>query len=313
MLQPVTHSWTRAVPTGLGFNPYAYRRSQAIHTRHALAGLSQGLTTMQLTQQSVGAATAAASAGIAIATASSTVALASGIGAAVAAAIAIGMLIYEAFEGCGQTCTAATSIANKVAVLLGNNLDSYLAQPVHYYSIQQACLNTFNQAWTLLVQNCNNPQLQAAGQNCISQRQQGACAYQTSPGGWQQDSSGNWTYVRPGANGSGTTCWNWFIGYHDPIANDPTVAPDPEGLQVTTNADGSVSVVLPTAAVTVSPSGNVVSSTSTDTDSTASQTVPPVNGTAASASTTSTVGSTGSLMPLLFIGAGIAILLAVAD
>ena len=30
-----------------------------------------------------------------------------------------------------------------------------------------------------------------------------------------------------GASGSGTACWDWFIGYHDPIANDPTVVPDP--------------------------------------------------------------------------------------
>ena len=40
-----------------------------------------------------------------------------------------------------------------------------------------------------------------AGQACVGDRQQGACHYQS--------------------NGA---CWNWFVGYRDPIANDPHVA-----------------------------------------------------------------------------------------
>ena len=36
---------------------------------------------------------------------------------------------------------------------------------------------------------------------CIADRQRGGCHYQS--------------------NGQ---CWNWFIGYRDPIANDPQVA-----------------------------------------------------------------------------------------
>ena len=92
-------------------------------------------------------------------------------------------------------------------------------------SMQAAAINNFNTVWTALTRACGNPALQTAGQNCISQRQQGACAYHTSPGGWQME-SGTWNYVYPGANGSGTACWNWFIGYLDPIQNDPDVVSD---------------------------------------------------------------------------------------
>ena len=311
MLQPVTHSWTRAVPTGLGFSPRAYRQSQRIRGVNGLGVSSQ---TFQLTQGAVQAGTAAAGAGIAIATATTTLGLATGIGAAVVAAVAIGTLIYKAFEGCGATCTESTAIANQVATLLGNNLTSYINQPVHYYSVQQAALNTFNQAWSLLLQNCGNSALGVAGQNCISQRQQGGCFWKTSPSGWQQDASGNWTYVGSGPNGSGNTCWNWFVGYHDPIANDPTVVADPPGLSVVTNSDGSVSVTLPTASVTVGADGSVLSSTSTDTESTAETATPT---TASPVSTTAQTGdasglATSPLLPLLLIG-GAALLLGVMD
>ena len=48
----------------------------------------------------------------------------------------------------------------------------------------------------------------------MNDRKQGACHYQV--------------------NGQ---CWNWFIGYRDPIANDPAVVPDP----TTTMAGGTSS------------------------------------------------------------------------
>jgi hypothetical protein len=151
------------------------------------------------------------------------------LGAAVAAAVSqIGILLANVFSGCGQTCTQASDLANQAEPLLQQNLASYLAEPVHYASLQAAYLNNFTLTWNALVAACGNPALQSAGQNCISDRQEGACHYQTSPGGWQQQ-NGTWVYVNPGAQGSGSTCWNWFVGYHDPIANDPTVVPDPAG------------------------------------------------------------------------------------
>jgi hypothetical protein len=169
--------------------------------------------------------------------------VAGGIGLAITGLITIASLIYKAFQGCGQTCVEATDIANQVEPVLLQNLQQYLAAPIHYASLQAAALNNFNTAWQGLVQGCGSGALATtqAGENCIANRQQGSCAYKTSPGGWQQDASGNWSYVYPGANGSGTACWDWFIGYHDPIANDPTVVPDPVAGASSSSASASSS------------------------------------------------------------------------
>jgi hypothetical protein len=148
------------------------------------------------------------------------------IGAAVGGAIALGVAIYNLVQGCGQTCVQASDIANQVAGLLQQNLDNYLAQPVRTQSMQQAALTTFNAAWAQLEQMCGSPSLGTAGQNCISQRAQTGCQWKTSPSGWTQGADGTWTYTGAGPAGSGSTCWNWWVGYHDPIANDPAVVPD---------------------------------------------------------------------------------------
>lgn len=145
------------------------------------------------------------------------------LGGAIASSIAqIGVLISDLWSGCGASCTEAADLANQTEALLQENLAQYMSAPVHYQSLQQAAIANFNTAWNALLQGCGNPQLGTAGQNCISQRQNGACAYRTSPGGWS-----NGVYQNPGANGSGSTCWNWFVGYLDPIQNDPTVVADP--------------------------------------------------------------------------------------
>jgi hypothetical protein len=153
--------------------------------------------------------------------------LAGPIGLAIAGVAAIALVLVKIFSGCGQTCVEATTIANQVGDALTTNLNQYLSAPIHYASMQAAALNNFDTAWAALVQACGNAQLAAAGQNCISQRQEGACSYKAQAGGWVQDASGNWSYTPWGAEGSGTSCWNYFVGMRDPIANDPTVVPDP--------------------------------------------------------------------------------------
>ena len=162
----------------------------------------------------------AATTGSLIAAAAGAGSLAGPIGAA--AGIVAGLLV-QVFQGCGDTCVEATSIANQVEPVLQQNLAAYMAEPVHYQSLQAAYLNNFDTAWAALVQNCSNPALASAGQNCITDRQRGSCAYKTSPGGWNGK-----VYTPPGANGSGSACWNWFVGYRDPIANDPNVVADPQ-------------------------------------------------------------------------------------
>lgn len=152
------------------------------------------------------------------------------VGAAIAGIAAIGIAIANAFSGCGQTCVAASNIANQVEAILAQNLQHYLTSPVHYRSLQLAALNNFDIAWAALLKACSNQQLLQAGVNCIADRQQGACKWQTSPAGWQQQ-SGQWVYVGAGQAGSGSSCWNWFVGYRDAIANDPTVVPDPAPAQ----------------------------------------------------------------------------------
>jgi hypothetical protein len=149
------------------------------------------------------------------------------IGAAVGIAgglLQIGNLIDNMItnSGCGATCIQATNVVNQAEPLLVKNLQTYLAAPVHYASAQAQALANFDSVWGAVEAACASPALAMAGAHCISDRITGACAYKTSPGGW----SGN-TYTAPGANGSGSTCWNWFVGYRDPIANDPTVVPDP--------------------------------------------------------------------------------------
>lgn len=101
-------------------------------------------------------------------------------------------------KGCGQTCITASNYANQAESLLKQNLSAYMALATpRAQSAQQAALNNFQQIWNGLVTACAGVP-GTAGQNCVTDRQQGACK-------WKD------------ANGQ---CWNWFIGYHDPIAND---------------------------------------------------------------------------------------------
>jgi hypothetical protein len=172
------------------------------------------------------------------------------IGAAVGIAgglLQIGNLIDNmiASSGCGAICVQASNVVNQAEPLLQQNLQAYLSAPIHYASAQAQALANFNAVWNAVDTACASPSLQMAGADCIADRISGACHYKTSPGGWQ-----NGTYVPPGANGSGDTCWNWFVGYHDPIANDPTVVPDPVGSDLTSilgssSSGGCLSLLTP--------------------------------------------------------------------
>ena len=156
------------------------------------------------------------------------------------AVLAITAVVAQFFKGCGNTCILTTQEVNQVEPYMQQNLQQYLAAPVSA-ATQQEALNNFNQLWQGVVNYCSQPSMASAGKNCISDRQSGSCAYKTTPGGWQQ-TNGTWSYVYPGANGSGSTCWNWFVGYHDPIANDPRVA-------LAASAPSSVAAGSPVASV----------------------------------------------------------------
>ena len=209
----------------------------------------RGMGQLSPTNQTIaaGAASAAALTGTLIG-ALAAIPIAGPIAAAVAS---IGVLLANVFSGCGNTCEETTNLANHAEPLLLQNLQTYMSAPVHYASLQAAALNNFTLTWNALVQACSNPSLGSAGQACISDRQNGSCAYKTSPGGWA-----NGVYTYPGANGSGSACWNWFVGYHDPIANDPTVVPDPTG--VSSDVSGLLSSVGVPSAVFGIPSGDLL-------------------------------------------------------
>jgi hypothetical protein len=195
-------------------------------------------------QDAINTATAGASVTVGILSALTAAAAGSslvpGIGTAIAGAIALSVAIYKMVQGCGQTCIEASDLANQAEALLLQNLQNYMNAPVHYASLQAAALNNFATVWASLQQACGNPNLSTAGMNCLKDRQAGACHYTTSPGGWQGS-----TYVYPGAQGSGSACWNWYVGYHDPIANDPTVQPDPVTSNGSSSTTSSASSMLP--------------------------------------------------------------------
>ena len=113
-------------------------------------------------------------------------------------------LFGQVFSGCGQTCTLTSDMANKMEGFLKQNLTLY-QQSGHTQSEQAAALANFNNFWNQLVQYCGQASMGNAGERCISDRQAGACKWRDAAG----------------------ACWNWWIGYHDPIANDPNVVADP--------------------------------------------------------------------------------------
>lgn len=166
------------------------------------------------------------------------------VGAAIAGLVGIGIAVANLFGGCGQTCVAATHIADQAGALIDQAYNYYMNSPAHYVSMQQAYLTLFDGTWNALQHACSDPALGAAGQRCISDRARGSCAYKVAPFGWQQDANGKWTWVEAGANGSGDVCWNSFVGRRDPVANDPTVVPDPIGA-ITDPDTGAVIGVQP--------------------------------------------------------------------
>lgn len=192
------------------------RRRPARGSREWNPGLGQSGTA--LTEQGISLATTGVAVGATIAGATAIGAIAGPIGAIAGALVA---LLSSVFKGCGSSCTLTSDAANQVEQLLQQNLQAYMSSG-HTQAEQAAALANFNNTWAQLEQYCGQASFGTAGENCISDREAGACHYKTSTGGWQQ-TNGQWNYVYPGAEGSGSTCWNWFVGYHDPIANDPTV------------------------------------------------------------------------------------------
>jgi|SRR5919108_900227 hypothetical protein len=166
----------------------------------------RGLGDQQTAMQAVGYGSAAAGSALGVLASTHVIAAAAVpfIGPALAGAtLLISALIKN--SGCGQTCVITSQWANQAADALTQNLNAYFALPApRARSAQQLALKNFEQIWQALVQQCSQPNLGDAGKRCISDRQQGACE-------WKGDDG---------------KCFNWFIGFRDPIANDPQVVDD---------------------------------------------------------------------------------------
>jgi hypothetical protein len=114
----------------------------------------------------------------------------------------------------------ATQVVNSAEYQMQQNLALWNASPKCAADQMQA-LHNFDALWAGVVQACTaiaggpSSDSAAAGTNCIQDRQAGACKFKD-------------------ANGA---CWDWFIGYRDPIANDPaaTQSYDPLTGQILAN------------------------------------------------------------------------------
>jgi len=150
------------------------------------------------------------------------------VGAALAGvAIAVEALLNS---GCGQTCIETSQWANQASAQLDKMMAQYFGVPApRPQSLQTAALGIFNGIWQQLTQLCSQPNLGAAGQNCISDRQDGACKWKALAPQY------------PGEPAAGS-CWNWFNAYYYPIANDPDVVPDAQvpGAQTSGQQNGGI-------------------------------------------------------------------------
>lgn len=117
-------------------------------------------------------------------------------------------------DGCGKSCILTSDWANKAEALLRQNIDAYFSSSVRNVSTQQTALAAFDAIWGQLAAACGNEALGGAGKRCTGDRERGACK-------WKQTGESPW----PGGPKLGE-CWNWFLAYRDPIANDVGVVPD---------------------------------------------------------------------------------------
>lgn len=118
------------------------------------------------------------------------------------AVLAVGGLIQDFFFQPDCDKIATTQIVNQAEQLLQQNLAAWqsLSATDKTLTTQAAALQNFDNVWAQVVRACESGAYGSAGQACVNDRAQGSCHYQVAGG-----------------------CWNWFVGYRDPIANDPQV------------------------------------------------------------------------------------------
>jgi hypothetical protein len=128
------------------------------------------------------------------------------IGAAVGGLIAAGAQIAKMLKigyGCGPTCQEATQIVNSAESTFNMNVDGYESGQID----QATAISNWNGMWNAIQQSCGQIP-GAAGKDCISDRAAGSCK-------WKQTAVGA-SKGYPGVPKEGE-CWNWDLGYHQPL------------------------------------------------------------------------------------------------
>lgn len=112
--------------------------------------------------------------------------------------VALAAMIWLNRKGPKQK-EATTQYVNEAEPILQQNLTAFMNGPKTEED-KEFALAVFDKIWAEVVNACSQSSMGNPGKACIEDRKQGAC---------------KWT----DENGE---CWNWFIGYRDPIANSPT-------------------------------------------------------------------------------------------
>jgi len=127
---------------------------------------------------------------------------------AAAAGVAKALAELGIGAGCGQTCIAATNIVNQAEPAFLANLTQYENGEITQAQAQQ----TYQNLWQAMVVSCSAI-TGSAGQNCISDRQEGACTWKATG-----------TPPTPYSPADGQ-CWNWYLAYFVPLTYPPINAP----------------------------------------------------------------------------------------
>lgn len=130
---------------------------------------------------------------------------------AAAAGIAATLGALGVGEGCGSTCVQATSIVNQAEPAFLANVQQYERGEITAEQAQQ----TWGNLWQAVETSCAAIP-GAAGQDCVSDRADGACK-------WRQTSTSPLLGL-PGEPEEGE-CWNWKSGYFDPLTHPPVNVP----------------------------------------------------------------------------------------
>lgn len=172
------------------------------------------------------------------------------------AALGIANTINQMIETWGHNGynNEATQVVNAAEYQMRQNLAAWNASPKCAADQMQALAN-FDKLWNGVLQTCTqiaggpSSDSAAAGTNCIQDRQAGACKFKDSAG----------------------ACWDWFIAYRDPIAQDPAAVQtyDPLTGEILTNAVPNSCASQPASSSTSPTTGTGGSNGSTPPSTTA--------------------------------------------